>query len=160
MTTPRRRRLWDDQFITEAGGPADEDEHVLIDTQDEENKGKTLVRMIIDLSVAAVPFVAGSNETMAVGMGIGLVSAETPVGTINPLVLSSVPQSGWLWRTRFTIGERGTSDGQFREIHADIRSQRKLMYGEPRLFIAYSLDQGDGFIVGTTGIIRSLFLLP
>jgi len=158
MTTPRRRREWFDTFVTETTGPAQSDEKILVDVG-EENKGKTLVRLIIDLSIQANVAVPSSTERIQMGLGIGVVSADLPAGSVNVLVESDIPMSGWLWRTRFTITELTNFSGIMR-IHADLRAQRKLMYGEPRLFIGGSLDQGDGFNAQTLGIIRALYLLP
>jgi len=159
MTTARRRRMWTDRFIDEVGVPGEFDEELLINPGDEAEKGMTLVRMIIDLTLRPVPPVSGSLNTVEVSMGIGLVSSEVNAGSIRVDLEGETPMSGWLWRTRFTIGETLNETGD-RRINVDIRSQRKLMYGEPRLFIGYVLQQGAGFFVETVGLIRSLYLMP
>ena len=131
MTTPRRRRQWSDRFIDEVGIPPEYDEELLINPADEADKGMTLVRMIIDLTCNPVPFVNGSLNTIEVAMGVGICSAEVTAGSILVALEGETPMSGWLWRRRFTIQEVNGYGGNVR-IQADIRSQRKLMYGEPR----------------------------
>jgi len=142
--------------VDETGGPGDTDEEDLtieVGTQ----KGDTMVRMIIDLWLYPVPMVAGSVEVMEVDLGIGLVSVDLMPGSLNVGIEGAVPQSGWLWRDRVFVPEISQAAGRVR-LTADIRAQRKLMYGEPRLFVTYALSQGDGFNVTVQGIIRTLFL--
>jgi len=156
MTTPRRSREWQDTFIDESGAVADTDEALLVDTT-ETNKGKTLVRMIIDLTALPDAIVFANTSVMEVDLGIGMVSTEVVLGSINVGLVGEVPQSGWLWRRRVFVGRDGS---YLLRIEADIRAQRKLLYGEPRLFVAYSLQAGTAFTVDVTGLIRCLYLLP
>ena len=93
---------------------------------------------------------------MDVSLGVGMCSEEVTAGSILVNLEGEKPMSGWLWRRRVVVTEN-TRD-TFRAM-ADIRSQRKLMYGEPRLFIGYNLNQGAAFTVGVTGLIRSLYLM-
>ncbi len=157
MTTPRRRREWEDNFIDEAGTTAETDEALLIDVT-ESNKGKTLVRMIIDLAVLPTSIIFNSTDVMELNLGIGLVSSEVVTGSINVGISGELPQSGWLWRRRLLVMEAGNAG--LIKIDADIRSQRKLLYGEPRLFLSYALEAGTSFNVSVTGLIRCLYLMP
>jgi len=157
MTTSRRRRMWTDRFIDESALPGNFDEELLINPADEAEKGMTLVRMIIDLWLRPAAVVAGSAETVEVDLGIGLVSSEVVAGSIRVDLEGEVPMSGWLWRRRVIVAERPET---ILHLEADIRAQRKLMYGEPRLFIGYVTDAGDGFSTNVTGLVRSLYLMP
>ncbi len=158
MTTPRRHREWEDTIINQTGDTADVDEVLLVDAV-ESNKGKTLVRMIIDLIAIPNPYLGASVNVMTLSAGVGLVSPEVVLGSINVGIEEEVPQSGWLWRRRLT-GIQEVTGSVPSEIHMDIKAQRKLLYGEPRLFLAYTLTQGTSFNVRCSGLIRCLYLLP
>jgi len=159
MTTQRRRRVWVDSFIDQAGSAASGfDEVVLLDAgNDAENKGRTLIRNIIDLYITPTTSVANSTDVLEINLGIGMVSESTLAGSVRAGLEGDNPVSGWLWRTRTGISE---DVGKPTHIQVDIRAQRKLLYGEPRLFIGYVAHSGPDFAVTTLGIIRSLYLLP
>ncbi len=159
MTTPRRRRLWSDVFIDESTESGGFDEDLLINPADDADKGMTLVRMIIDLTLTPGVFVSGSVDAMIVSLGVGLTSDEVVAGSILVSLEGEVPMSGWLWRWREILLESPSTPGVLR-IYDDIRSQRKLMYGEPRLFLGTLTSHGTPFTVLTQGLVRSLYLLP
>jgi len=157
-----RRRMWTDSFIDETGTVSQTDEQLLIATPDLDDigKGATLVRMVIGLSVHnSNAETADLGSLTEVVMGIGLVSPEVLVGSINVGLQDEDPMSGWLWRTRRVVTAR-TDQHNVLYIEADIRAQRKLMYGEPRLFITYTSQLGTAFGLTVIGLIRSLYLLP
>ena len=161
MTTARRRRQWVDILVNEVTSDAEVDEAILLSQSvvPGDSKGLTLVRLIIRLDVVADAIVEASTDIMSVSLGIGLVSGTLGVAASNMDVGSQndVPASGWLWRTRLLLGEQWQS---MYRIEADIRAQRKLLYGEPRLFLSASLNSGTAFAVETAGIVRALYLLP
>ena len=158
MTTPRRQRDWVDIFVDESTADGTLDQEGLID-QTLSNRGKTLVRMIIGLNIQSALEVVDSVATMIYSVGIGLISSE--IGEtdtqINVGVQNDVTASGWLFRRRLVV--RQGYDGGVR-IEADIRAQRKLLYGVPRIFIQNSSNVGTPFTVTSTGLIRCLYLLP
>jgi len=159
MTTPRRRRTWTDQFIDEVTAAASIDEDLLISEADllDIGKGSTLVRMIGNLTVHPSTISNDSLDSMVYSMGIGLVSPDVVAGSIDVSSESDTPMSGWLWRVRETVFEANVDALR---INFDIRAQRKLMYGEPRIFMANNVGTGPTFSVTVTGIVRSLYLLP
>ncbi len=159
MSTPRRRRQWTDRLIDESTANAAFDEEFLINPGDTDDigKGSTLVRMIGDMTVHPITIVNNSVDSMVFAMGIGLVSAEVVAGSINVALEGEIPMSGWLWRRRITVFQANMDSLR---VEFDIRAQRKLMYGEPRLFLANNVGTGPTFEVVTTGLIRSLYLLP
>jgi len=160
MTTPRRKREWQDFFIDEVTVVGTQDQETLVQEGALDVKGLTLVRMILRLDIMADAVVAsGSADVMELDAGIGIVFGTLPEASTNLNVGSqdAVPASGWLWRIRVNIGEQWSS---FYRVDADIRSQRKLMYGSPRIFFAAFLRSGLSFPVETTGLIRCLYLLP
>jgi len=158
MTTARRRRTWTDQFIDEntTSGALDEDQLISEAQLVEISKGATLVRMIGNLTVIPTATVNDSTDVMIYSMGIGLVSTDVISGSIDVSSEADTPMSGWLWRVRELVFEANTD---VLRINFDIRAQRKLMYGEPRIFMANDLFAGTSFTVSVSGIIRSLYLL-
>ncbi len=160
MTTQRRRRQWIDNFVDEAGTTGQTDELNLSGDGDpvKAEKGSTLVRMIVDLVCIPSVFVGNSVDTMEINLGVGIVSDDLALGSLNVGIQDEIPISGWMWRRRSQIFE-GPSAPMWR-VEMDIRSQRKLMYGEPRLFISYATGQGTPFSVDVSGIVRCLYLLP
>ncbi len=158
MSTPRRRRQWTDRFIDEVTMSGTGDEELLINPADADNieKGSTLVRMIIDLTVHPEAIVNDSINSVIYDAGIGLVSPEMPALSVLVALEGENPMSGWLFRRRITIFANNVIPMR---IEADIRAQRKLMYGEPRLFLGVNVGTGATFNVTTTGLIRSLYLM-
>ena len=159
MTTPRRRREWQDFFIDEVINVGEIDQEQLVRQEGLDAKGMTLVRMIIGLNVISDGIVNDSVDIVEINLGVGLVSfdiLETSL-EINVGNQNDVPMSGWLWRKRVLVGEIWQSQNR---IDEDLRSQRKLMYGQPRIFVSSSLNSGTAFAVEVTGLIRCLYLLP
>ncbi len=154
----RRRREWEDFFISEQTPSESGDTTILSKDGAPDSKGKTLVRIIIGLDVKATLPTGAGGDHMVLSMGIGLAS-EGILSQISVGTEGDVPISGWMWRSRLLIPENQNAVPVIR-LTADLRAQRKLMYGEPRLFIAYVLGQGDGFTVEVVGLLRALYLLP
>ena len=159
MTSQRRKREWQDFFIDEVTADGEIDQEQLTNQGLLEVKGYTLVRMIIRLDVIADAIVEASTDSMVMSLGIGTVFgdlAETSA-SLNVGAEKDVPVSGWLWRTRLIMGEQWQS---MVRINEDIRAQRKIMYGQPRILISSSLNSGVAFTVETVGLVRCLYLLP
>ena len=158
MTTPRRRREWQDIFVDESTTSGGLDQEGLIN-ESFRNKGMTLVRMIIGLDIVAVSPVSGDPDNMIFSMGIGMISSEISETSteINVGIQGDDPASGWLFRRRFLVYKDLRVHTR---MDLDIRSQRKLMYGVPRLFLSNNAGSGTAFVVQTTGLIRCLYLLP
>jgi len=153
----RRLRDWEDNFIDESTGLGETDEQTLLQSTDTSNKGKTLVRMVGHLDLIAISPVVNSIDTVLYSMGIGVVSNDLALADLNVGIEQSRSLSGWLWRWRGKVLENATA---FNHIDFDIHAQRKMMYGEPRLFIQNATGTGSSFTVLATGLIRCLYLLP
>ena len=68
---------------------------------------------------------------------------------------------GWLWRTGFIVGQNGSGGGlPMREIHFDLRAQRKLQDQDIQLVVNNDLISGTSFAVRMMGVTRCLMLLP
>ena len=159
MVTARRRREWVTLHINEVTADGELDTRVLlpeIPTVPGGHKGETLVRLIIGLDIMGDAIVNDSIDIMDMTMGVGIVGVESGVSAIDPAEVDEVPASGWMWFARYQVGETWDSA---KRIDLDIRAQRKLLYGEPRLILAANLNSGTAFAVETVGTIRALYLL-
>ena len=157
---PRRRRRWVDNLIAQTTANSTQDSQSLIDGAVTENKGMTLVRLIIGMNIRASTGVLQSQDTQVVSMGIAAMSADaaTAGAFADPNLGSDQPASGWLWRWQALVTE-DVSAGLIR-IEKDVRTMRKVEYGDIRLIINNDPDIGSAFSVETMGLIRALYLLP
>ena len=153
-----RRKEWVDTFVDQAFTSSTQQELSLISDQ-EDNKGKTLTRLIVDLVFTPTLPAIDQVDQNEVWAGVGLASPEVNVGTIAVATLADVPLSGWLMRHASIIRENPNSDGPYR-LHADLGGKRKLMYGEPRLFLNVVGFTGTFFNTSVFGIVRTLYQLP
>ncbi len=151
----RRRREWEDFFISEQTPSESGDTTILSKDGAPDSKGKTLVRIIIGLDVKATLPTGAGGDHMVLSMGIGLAS-EGILSQISVGTEGDVPISGWMWRWRGVVSEIGITPVR---VDLDIRSQRKLMYGQPVLWIFNGQYQGTVFDVDTFGLVRCLYLL-
>ncbi len=159
MTTARRRRVWQDFRVAETTPDGAVDALDLVkESTAGEVKGMTLVRMVISLTVMGDALSSTSTILMNIALGVGLVSFEAGISLIDPANQDETPSSGWMWRYLGTISDN--LNQPLLRLDYDIRAQRKLMYAEPRLFIANNVNSGAGFVIETFGIIRCLYLLP
>ncbi len=158
---PPRRRIWDDAIISENTATDTQDSTDLLPSfQEGETKGFTLVRTIIGINIAPAALVDASVDRQKVSIGIGVFSREMIdiVDFPEPGVSNNIPLTGWIWRSQYIVSENAAV--QTLRIDIDLRAQRKVMYGVPFLIIDSTVQSGSSFAVLTTGIIRSLYLLP
>ena len=157
--TPRRRRQWQDNIIQETTSSGTQDTDALIGGAITETKGLTLVRLIIGINIHPVTPVDSGVDLQSVALGIGMFTAEAIAAGVlpDPNVEDEQPVTGWLWRHQTIIGEWPPAGVR---IDADIRSQRKVMYGGTQIVINNDAESGSAFSVVTTGLIRALYLLP
>jgi len=154
-----RRRQWQDFHINEVTLATEEDFAGLLQGDVDDTKGMTLVRMVIRLSFTADPRVASGVDQMVMAMGIGMVSSEAIAsGNFpNANLFQEIPLTGWMWKYRVTVSN--SAESAIVRVDADIRSQRKVMYGSPVLLLANNLVDNTPFTIITTGLIRCLYLL-
>ena len=90
---------------------------------DDEFKGLTVARLIIDLS--AVLIAAGTGGML--GLGIMVVTLEALVALAVPDADEAGDQAGWMWRSMQPVHTDSPNDrAQATRFVADIRSMRKL----------------------------------
>jgi len=157
----RRRREWQDIYISETTASGTEDNQTLVTGTGVSTKGLTLVRMIIDLMVGPAVPVSGSTDRMLWSAAIGIFSDEA-ISTVtfpSPSAQEDVPVTGWLWKTQKMIPEGAGEQTELIQINVDLRSQRKLMYGRPVLLIGSNPELGVVFDTKVLGLIRCLYLL-
>ncbi len=154
-----RKRIWAENVVNESTTSSGADTLDLTAGLGEiDFKGYTLVRMIIDLTLGPLVFAANSLDSQRMSLGVAMVSDEAAIaGAFPDPNTTDRPLTGWLWRAQAPVSE-DPSVGNTR-IMADIRTQRKLMYGVPYLTIFNDAWTGAGpFEVQTAGIFRCLFL--
>ncbi len=158
----RRRREWQDVSIQESTSAGSQSNQTLTLGAGIDQKGLTMTRLILGLSVGADVLVANSVDQTAISLGIGIFSDDVISGGSfpDPADSSDIPAMGWLWRYRALITEGGGVNSQVYRIDVDLRSQRKLMYGRPVLVIANNTIAGAAFGTKVTGWVRGLYLLP
>ena len=134
-----RRREWIDTILSESVTSTSVDAKELVPvTYPDETKGLTVVRFVIGIDLVALSPVTSDNDQMKVNLGIGMLSDAAILESAafpSPAVEGDDPVSGWLWRTSNLVEENSLVLGSTR-IDADLRAQRKFMYGSPVLLIA------------------------
>jgi len=159
MTTPRRRRAWQDNILDTQLSSGTQTSFSLVDAAVPDTKGTTMVRCILGLDVRATVPVLNNLDSQTVSMGIGLASGDAAAAGVfaDPNTEADQPVGGWLWRWQGLVFKDSLRRTR---IDVDVRSQRKLMYGDLRLIISSDPDQGTAFAVQVIGLVRSLYLLP
>ena len=155
-----RRRQWED-FLFDldlTNGSRSITDLTRVDA--DEAKGMTLVRIILKLEAVELAVDGEIAAAMMVSAGIGVTGLEAidlgVTAVAHPGTATEIPPSGWMWRDRMLV----ISGGQTRSVFtADLRSQRKLLYGGPFLTIANDPQQGTAFTISVVGIVRCLYLL-
>ncbi len=130
---------------------------------DNEGKGATLVRIIVDLNI--IPILFGQNAgVQQVSYGIGLTGQDAVsaagASVADPGNPTDFPPSGWLVRSKVPVNDDGTPGYPTPIVKLDLRAQRKLMYGTPFIRFDNTAQQGVAFSVTVVGFIRCLYLLP
>ena len=127
----------------------------------ESRNGMTLTRTLICLDIGHFIHDSGEGSQM-VTMGIGVAPSIAIIGsnTPQPEVATEFPTRGWVWRCRYrTFGFAADQPAVFnRNVHLDIRSQRKLDNGDLFLRVQNSNLEGATGTILVTGIIRTLWM--
>ena len=155
----RRRRQWLDFTIVEDTPSGSQDSNALIRGDIEDTKGMTLIRIVIGLNIIPTTFVGDSVDAQLVTLGIGMMSLEATAAGLfpDPQNETEQPVTGWLWRAQYVAVESPIHPGV--RVDLDLRSQRKVMYGQPVLVVSNDPQQGVAFNTTVIGLIRCLYLL-
>ena len=155
---PRRAMLWIDKAI----------ESLLVantitaielssDLPDDEFKGLTVTRTIIDLYIQS----ESASLTNLVGIGISVVSQEALSASALPEPSDDSDSAlGWVFRTIVSTSTSSVADAsQFTRLYRDIRGQRKF-HSEDTTYCL--LMQTDAAILNrkVMGMIRVLYKRP
>ena len=123
-------------------------------------RGLTVVRTIIDISMAPAPPGAVTG-TQQVSIGIGVASQEAFAGGVvpDPNVGSERPPRGWIFRTKCMVVDMPEGIPTIVKCVGDFRGKRKVDDGQ--LFIKIDNDgfQATAFDINVIGIVRTLLLL-
>ena len=144
---------WFDTLINETTGTAEQDSQSLTSgIADDEKKGMTLVRTIIDLTC----LLSAAGTGGVISMGLYLIQADALAALALPDVdISS--EKGWIWRTTRVISSTNVNDISMnsRFIY-DLKGNRKLPSEDHD--IIFVMDAGTlSADVNTDGLIRLLF---
>ncbi len=158
MTT--RRVEWQDFVVNAAIATGAQGVEALIVAPELQKKGYTLTRLIVTLYLRPTVYVVDSTDVQIASMGVGIISDEavTAGAFPDPNAEADNPVTGWIWRDCGIIQEN--AGVQSTKVHVDIRSQRKLMYGNPYLIINNDAVSGTSFTADIQGLVRVLYKLP
>ena len=156
MTAPRRAREWADITV---------DSTLTVGTQtaihlssailDDEKKGATVVRVIIDLEAVALTVGVGS----VIALGLLMLDAEARAAGVGPDPQDDNDQPGWMWRTRKLVFLSALNDrSQTTKIFMDVRSMRKFPGPDVDLAMVWAVVSGGSSQVNLDGLIRVLWL--
>jgi len=116
-------------------------------------KGRTIVRMIIDLTYVLVS--AGSGGILTLGVTSVLASAFAALASPDPSDPSTQP--GWMVRQQDIVASTNAADrSQFTNIHLDIRFKRVLRGEDDRLLFIVQAGALSAS-VNIDGMIRTLW---
>ena len=128
----------------------------------ENHDTKTVVRLIVRITITTDDVGQNSLGYQLVDLGIGVCSAEAFVDDSVPdvQVAGDVPQLGWMFRTRVpVIHEQTNVIWHFPVIDKDLRASRKVDRGVCYLTAFNTAVQGAPFSVRLTGLIRAYCLV-
>ena len=161
----RRRRWIDTVFNGQTLAPGNTTSTIVLTEgiPDNEMKGMTLVRLIIQLNLLA-SIIDDDTGVQRMAIGIGLAGQEaiqaSGTGIALPELQDEFPSSGWLWRAQYAVVSNAVPGFPYPVIEKDLRAQRKLMYGAPYIRFVNINSQGTAFSVDIVGVVRALYLLP
>ena len=122
----------------------------------------TLIRTIIGVDIAPTVRDSGEGDQL-VSLGIGVFSeqADTIAELPDPTVAEDFPLRGWVWRARYRVYAVAVDDQNVSRcrVDLDMRSQRKMENGRPRLIVANGANQGTPTAINVMGLIRMLYLV-
>ena len=161
----RRGTAWDDKLVnfSVANGSATSAIELVTNVADNEKRGCTLVRLLLDLYLwPATPGNVSGRQNY--DLGVALISDDARLASAfpDPDDAADYPVSGWLWRTRVLVIDETLATGPIPpgRVKEDIRAQRKLDRSSVMLINNNTLVEGNPFTVQVTGIIRVLYKLP
>ena len=152
----RRAVEWFDFQInlTVAGSGGQNTVNLTANLQDDEKKGMTLVRTLIQL--AAMPIATGAGSVLA--MGIVMIEDDALAAGSVPEPGDNIQKPGWLWKTLFsssTAVVNARADATL--IKEDLRGMRKFAASGSDLVLVAENIQGT-VTVNIDGLIRMLWM--
>ncbi len=158
-----RTPYWADNLVDQEQAPAlgSDNEDLMPALSQDERRGLTIVRLLIDLAVTPSPTngVVGTQTSL---MGIGVASFEAFGAGVVPdsNVETDRPARGWLWRSSLVILDDADNVVPSMRVQADVRAKRRVDDGVPFLNMVNQDRTGTAFTIRVTGIVRVLYLLP
>ena len=157
-----RRTTWQDRLVdttVSSGGQAAPT--LMTDISRDEGAGRTLTRMIGELSLSSATIAgAWGKQMMDIGIGLFDRDAAAAVAMSDPNVSSEQPPTGWVFRTRCVVAQNGTGAQVLYMCRFDLGAQRKIGAGVLHMIMNNTASTGTNFSVEVQGIVRLLFLMP
>ena len=157
-----RTPWWHDELVNTAiASGAQGIRDVMGNLSQDETRGSTIVRVILDLDISASP-TNGVIGTQMVDIGLGVVSEDAFAASAvpDPSTETDRPPRGWLFRTRCVIYDDIDRTIKGTVCKGDFRGKRRLDAGILALILNNEARDGNTFSVRMTGICRTLYLLP
>ena len=154
---PRRASEWEDTQINETVDADQQFSNLTTSMADDLKKGLTLVRTIIDLTVAQT--VAGTGANMAMGIYLAGTDAISALVFADPA--SSGEQPGWVWRKNVSsVTSLANDASQFVHVFADLKAKRRFPGEDYDMVLVLDGLGSAGSPINIDGMIRQLWLKP
>ena len=122
----------------------------------------TLIRTIIGIDIMPVVRDSGEgDQLLSLGILVSSDTADITTEIADPADGDSHPLRGWVWRYRTRCYASAVDDQNIygRRVDMDLRSQRKIENGRPRLVVRNEPNQGVATAFLVSGLIRMLYLV-
>ena len=152
--TPRRASEWFTTIVNETIESTDQE---LIDVGalvlNDEKKGMTIVRALVDLTLVLVAAGTGGN----LAMGLLMVGTEALAALAVPDA-DQAADKGWMWRTQQVVSSSLANDrSQHVRIVQDLKSRRRFRSDDDEVILVFNAGTLSGAI-NIDGTIRLLAL--
>ncbi len=147
--------FWEDTRIDKSLAPGNDTQDSLVGgIPEDEIKGMTLTRLLMNLTLTATT--AGTGSRYAAGIYLAEEDAFAAGAVADPEQEGDDP--GWVWRVfQIPIFSSDPNDyAQTRHFILDLRAQRKFP-GEDTALILTQTNEGGVSTINSDGIIRCLY---
>jgi len=155
---PKRAVQWKDRIVDLTLAAAAQNLFNLTSgIPDDQKKGRTIVRLLIDLKANLAT--AGTGGLLSMGIYLIEQDAFSAAAAADPD--GDTVQPGWMWRWHGSVFSSVTNDAAQRtSLVFDIRARRKLMGEEIDLIMVTNWSAGASGPVNIDGLVRTLWMIP
>ena len=150
----KRELVWQDRLVNLAMAQnATQTLDLTLNLANDERKGMTLVRTIISLDFNSRTAGAGNH----IRMGIYKADGDAMAALALPDPGTETDNPGWIFRDSLFLSTTAANDGsQGRQIHADVRAQRKLLAESDVVAMIFE-TAGVAITIDIDGLVRTLW---